>query len=185
MIMKSCTNGHKMLERDVEKHLRNEVLRLGGLIRKYTSPGVQGVPDRIVFHQGRVYFVELKREGGVVSAQQRHEMFRMAKQGIDTCICTGIHGVNIFIEECIVKNFKHDLEDHKHEVKVGPMSETEVVVKTKCPICGRPQNVVVPREGYENWRHKGKLIQNALPTASADEREALMTGICSDCWAKL
>ena len=178
MIMKLCTNGHKMLERDVEKHLRNEVLRLGGLIRKYTSPGVQGVPDRIVFHQGQVYFVELKREGGVVSAQQRHEMFRMARQGTGAYICTGIHGVNILIKEYIVKNFKH-------EVKVGPMSETEVVVKTKCPICGRPQNVVVPREGYENWRYKGKLIQNALPTLTADEREALMTGTCSDCWAKL
>ena len=178
MIMKLCTNGHKMLERDVEKHLRKEVQRLGGLIRKYTSPGVQGVPDRIVFHQGRVYFVELKREGGVISAQQRHEMLRMAKQGIDTCICTGIHGVNIFIEECIVKNFKHEL-------KVGQVSETEVVVKTKCPICGRPQNIVVSREGYENWRHKGKRIQDALPTASADEREALMTGICPDCWGRM
>ena len=167
-----------MLERDVEKHLRQEVQRLGGLIRKYTSPGTQGVPDRIVFHQGQVYFVELKREGGVVSAQQRHEMLRMAKRGVNTYIGIGIDGVNFFIQEGLVKNFKH-------EVKVGPMSETEIVVKTKCPICGRPQNVVVPREGYENWRYKGKLIQNALPTLTADEREALMTGTCSDCWAKL
>lgn len=178
MIMKLCTNGHKMLERDVEKHLRNEVLRLGGLIRKYTSPGVQGVPDRIVFHQGQVYFVELKREGGVVSAQQRHEMLRMAKCGVNTYIGIGIDGVNFFIQEGLVKNFKH-------EIKVGPMSETEVVVKTKCPICGRPQNVVVPREGYENWRYNGKLIQNALPTLTADECEALMTGTCPDCRAKL
>ena len=167
-----------MLERDVEKHLRQEVQRLGGLIRKYTSPGTQGVPDRIVFHQGEVYFVELKRDGGIVSAQQRHEMFRMARQGADTYICTGVDGVNIFIKEYIVKKFKH-------EIKIGPMSETEIVVKTKCPICGRPQNIVVSREGYENWRHNGKLIQNALPTLTADEREALMTGTCSDCWAKL
>ena len=167
-----------MLERDVEKHLRHEVQRLGGLIRKYTSPGTQGVPDRIVFHQGAIYFVELKREGGVVSAQQRHEMLRMAKCGVNTYIGIGIDGVNFFIQEGLVKNFKH-------EVKVGPMSETEIVVKTKCPICGRPQNTVVSREGYENWRYNGKLIQNALPTLTADEREALMTGTCSDCWAKL
>ena len=167
-----------MLERDVEKHLRQEVQRLGGLIRKYTSPGTQGVPDRIVFHQGQVYFVELKREGGVVSAQQRHEMLRMAKCGVNTYIGIGIDGVNFFIQEGLVKNFKH-------EVKVGPMSETEIVVKTKCPICGRPQNIVVSREGYENWRHNGKLIQNALPTLTADEREALMTGICPDCWGRM
>ena len=77
------------------------------------------------------------------------------------------------------------MKNFKHEVKVGPMYETDVVVKTKCPICGRPQNVVVPREGYENWRHKGKRIQDALPTASADEREALMTGICPDCWGRM
>ena len=77
------------------------------------------------------------------------------------------------------------MKNFKHEITVGPMSETEVVVKTKCPICGRPQNVVVPREGYENWRYNGKLIQNALPTASANAREALMTGICPDCWGRM
>ena len=165
-----------MLERDVEKHLRNEVLRLGGLIRKYTSPGVQGVPDRIVFHQGRVYFVELKREGGIVSAQQRHEMLRMTRQGIDTCVCMGIDGVNIFVEEHIVKNFKHT---------VSEVTETELAVKTKCPICGRRQTVIVSRSSYESWRYGSAKIQDALSGLSVYDREALMTGTCSDCWAKL
>jgi hypothetical protein len=29
------------------------------------------------------------------------------------------------------------------------------------------------------------LIQNALPSLTSDEREALMTGMCPSCWEKM
>ncbi len=53
----------------------------------------------------------------------------------------------------------------------------------KCPFCGKINNVEVPEKGYTDWQD-GKMIQYALPNLTADERELLMTGICSDCFPK-
>ena len=49
-----------------------------------------------------------------------------------------------------------------------------------CPICGATYEVAVPADGYMAWQN-GELIQNAMPTLSADERECLISGLCLDC----
>lgn len=52
------------MESDVEKYLRVEVKKLGGLALKFISPSMNGVPDRIVLLPGsRIFFVELKAKG--------------------------------------------------------------------------------------------------------------------------
>lgn len=53
-----------MRERDVEKSLVRAVKKLGGLCPKFVSPGMDGVPDRIILMPGaRVAFAELKAPG--------------------------------------------------------------------------------------------------------------------------
>ena len=53
-----------LLEKDIERHLREGVKSLGGWCLKFTSPGFAGVPDRIVLMPGgKLCFVELKRPG--------------------------------------------------------------------------------------------------------------------------
>lgn len=52
------------IENDIEKYLVSQVKNTGALCYKFTSPGVRGVPDRIVLHRGNVFFVEVKRPGG-------------------------------------------------------------------------------------------------------------------------
>jgi hypothetical protein len=54
-----------MLEKDVEKHLCDKVKNeLHGLALKFVSPGLNGVPDRIILLPGaRIYFVETKAPG--------------------------------------------------------------------------------------------------------------------------
>lgn len=55
----------KLIERDIETYLRNEVKKAGGKAYKFISPGNDGAPDRIVIFPGnRIYFIELKRPGG-------------------------------------------------------------------------------------------------------------------------
>ncbi len=50
-----------MSEKDIEKKLVTEVKKRGGLCPKFVSPGLVGVPDRLVlFKGGLLAFVELK-----------------------------------------------------------------------------------------------------------------------------
>jgi hypothetical protein len=51
-------------------------------------------------------------------------------------------------------------------------------------MCGKSYTVVVPHDGFIAWRNGGK-IQDCLPSLSNEDREALMTGICGDCWERM
>ena len=55
-----------------------------------------------------------------------------------------------------------------------------ITVKMNCVFCGRPHSVSVPSKGYQLWR-PGELIQRAMPTVSATEREQLISRICPKC----
>jgi hypothetical protein len=59
-----------------------------------------------------------------------------------------------------------------------PGQERHLCVVTKCVGCGTNRNVFVPTDGFWEWM-RGTLIQRALPTISADDREPLISGTCS------
>lgn len=53
-----------MREREIEAMLRQKVKALGGMALKFVSPGVSGVPDRIILLPGgKIAFCELKAPG--------------------------------------------------------------------------------------------------------------------------
>lgn len=57
-----------------------------------------------------------------------------------------------------------------------------------CPNCKREYIVLLSynpdfRKKYHKWAQERKLVQNVWPDATANQREQLQTGICSDeCW---
>ena len=52
-----------MREKDTEAKLVKAVRKLGGLAPKFVSPGLDGVPDRLVLLPGgKMAFIELKAE---------------------------------------------------------------------------------------------------------------------------
>ena len=54
-----------MLEKEIEKTLRIKVKARGGICFKFVSPGINGVPDRMVLLKDRKFaFIELKSPGG-------------------------------------------------------------------------------------------------------------------------
>ena len=68
-----------MREKTIEKKLADAVKARGGLAPKFTSPGFDGMPDRIVLMPGgRMAFVEVKAPGKVPRPLQevRHRMLR-------------------------------------------------------------------------------------------------------------
>lgn len=89
-----------MLEREIEKVLVQEVKKLGGRAYKWTSPGNDGVPDRIVIFPGRLpVFLELKREGGRLTSLQRVQCNRLRALGQDVRVVYGIDGISQFFRD--------------------------------------------------------------------------------------
>jgi hypothetical protein len=60
----------------------------------------------------------------------------------------------------------------------------KVRVQTQCPRCRRQEVTEYPLEGYQAWK-AGQLLQDAMPTVSAENREKLITGFCSPCWDRM
>jgi hypothetical protein len=53
-----------MREKTLERKLTEAVKAMGGIAPKFTSPGFDGMPDRLVLLPfGRIGFVEVKRHG--------------------------------------------------------------------------------------------------------------------------
>ena len=53
-----------MLEKTIEHKLKSAVKNMGGIAFKFTAPGINGVPDRLVLlPYGKLAFIELKAPG--------------------------------------------------------------------------------------------------------------------------
>ena len=68
-----------MREKTIEKKLADAVKARSGLAPKFTSPGFDGMPDRIVLMPGgRIAFVEVKAPGKAPRPMQdaRHRLLR-------------------------------------------------------------------------------------------------------------
>ena len=69
-----------MREKTIEKKLILAIKDMGGIAPKFTSPGFDGMPDRIVLLPGGcIGFIEVKAPGKVPRPLQeaRHRMLRM------------------------------------------------------------------------------------------------------------
>jgi hypothetical protein len=71
-----------MLEKEIEKRVKEYAERKGWLTRKWTSPGHAFVPDQIfITPHGRVIFVEFKAEGKKPTPGQLREHIKLQNQG--------------------------------------------------------------------------------------------------------
>lgn len=87
-----------MLEKDIEACLVRGVKAMGGRAYKFVSPGNVGVPDRlVVLPGGRIVFVELKTERGVLSAPQRQQIRVLRDLGADVRVLQGVAAVDRFL----------------------------------------------------------------------------------------
>ena len=58
------------------------------------------------------------------------------------------------------------------------------VVAAPCRLCNEVTDLTVNIEGFVAWQG-GKLIQEALPELSADQRELLISGTWDKCWNEM
>ena len=84
-----------MRERDIEKRLVKEVKSLGGLALKFVSPGLDGVPDRIVLlPEGHISFIELKAPGKRMRPLQEKRKRQLEALGFPVYCIDGIEEIN-------------------------------------------------------------------------------------------
>lgn len=81
-------------ENKVERYLHEQIENIGGTTRKWVSPGVVGVPDRIVIIKGDVFFVEVKTDTGRISVAQEREIERLRSYGALVHVVQGHDGVD-------------------------------------------------------------------------------------------
>ena len=93
-----------MIEKDIERHLRDGVRRLGGWCLKFVTPGFTGVPDRIVIMPtGICVFLELKTRKGKLSEVQKYQIRKL----LDCC-----QQVAVVYGPDAAEDFLKDLQRH-------------------------------------------------------------------------
>lgn len=89
-----------MKEKIIEKKLCEEVRRIKGIPFKFVSPGIIGVPDRIILLPKRkIYFIELKSEGKKLRPIQKKRKEQIENLGFKVLVIDSIEGVEKFLKE--------------------------------------------------------------------------------------
>lgn len=72
-------------------------------------------------------------------------------------------------------------ELHQDNVPAATAEES-VLLGITCDFCGATcKPFHVERTSLEEWQ-EGKLIQDALPNLTPEQREAMISGMCPTCW---
>ena len=76
-----------MREKEVERKLVQKVKAMGGLAPKFVSPGLNGVPDRIILLQnGKIAFAEIKAPGEKMRPLQVRRKTQLERLGFSVFI---------------------------------------------------------------------------------------------------
>ena len=89
-----------MREKMVEQKLIQAVRRSGGLALKLVSPGLNGVPDRLLlFHGGQVAFAEVKAPGKKPRPLQEVRIAQLRGLGFKVYVVDGEEKIGEMIHE--------------------------------------------------------------------------------------
>ena len=92
-------------ESSIESYFCDKARRAGMLTYKFTSPSNSGVPDRILIHEGIVYFIELKAPGKKPRKLQKETVRRMRTHGARVYCISNTLQVNRFLYEVLLSGF--------------------------------------------------------------------------------
>ena len=89
-----------MREKAIEKKLVMAAKRRGGMAVKFTSPGTNGMPDRLVLLPGgRMGFVELKAPGKKPRLVQELRMQQLRRLGFFAVVIDGLEQIGGVLDE--------------------------------------------------------------------------------------
>lgn len=89
-----------MRERTIERSLVTHVKQMGGMALKFVSPGLAGVPDRLVLLPGgRCAFVELKAPGKTLRPLQAFRQKQLEALGFPYYVVDRMDAVDAVIHK--------------------------------------------------------------------------------------
>ena len=89
-----------MREKNIETALVRATRNRGGICPKFTSPGMDGVPDRLVLLPGgHMGFVEVKAPGEKPRPLQVHRHRQLRRLGFKVYVLDGIEQIGGIIDE--------------------------------------------------------------------------------------
>lgn len=89
----------EMREREIERALVRAVKKRNGMAFKFVSPGINGVPDRIVLLKSKkIFFVELKRPGGRMRALQEKRKAQLGELGFQVFCIDDINEIEVILD---------------------------------------------------------------------------------------
>ena len=95
-----------MREKQVEQKLVKAVKAAGGLCPKFVSPGMDGMPDRLVLLPGaRISFVEVKAPGKKPCPLQLHRHDQLRQLGFKVAVLDNPGQIPDILEETRSENY--------------------------------------------------------------------------------
>lgn len=92
--------GEELREKEIERKLVMEVKKRGGIAPKWVSPGMAGVPDRLVLlPKGKIAFVELKAPGEEPRPLQKAMMRRIGRLGFPVYVIDRKESIEKMLDE--------------------------------------------------------------------------------------
>lgn len=79
-----------MLERDIEKKVKEYARKRGWYVKKFTSPASRSVPDDIFLKNGFVFWIEFKATGCKPTVAQLEEHEKLFAKGGTVFICDDV-----------------------------------------------------------------------------------------------
>lgn len=91
-----------MREREIERKLVEAIKRAGGIAPKFTSPGYDGVPDRLLLlPYGKLAFAEVKAPGGKLRPLQVRRKRQLEALGFPVYRIDGPEQIGGIIDEIL------------------------------------------------------------------------------------
>lgn len=88
-----------IVEKDIEKYLRDKIKKAGGVAYKFISPGNNGVPDRLIcLPTGKAIFVELKAPGKEPKPHQNLQINRLRNLNFKVFVIDSFEKVDALLE---------------------------------------------------------------------------------------
>lgn len=89
-----------MQEKTIERQLAKAVKEMGGLSPKWVSPGLDGVPDRIILlPNGAIAFAEVKITGGKLRPVQQKRKQQLEALGFRVYIIDSVERIREVLNE--------------------------------------------------------------------------------------